>query len=111
MKLIIKEWMRLIDVQDLDGRKKTGFPSEYIGTEGTASFYMSENKHPGKICVYFEAFFDEKDVDTFYFDSYFRTSFGDVTETEYKIILTTRNSIYTFLKVVNSEKEITISGL
>ena len=104
MKLINSEWVKLIDIQEPDGGRKVGFSSEYIGTEGKALFFESENKHPGKVCVYFEAFLDEKDVDVLYFDSYFRTSFGEMSETEEKIVLTTQNSIYTFLKVTDSKK-------
>lgn len=104
MKLINNEWVKLIDIQNPYGGRKEGFPSEYIGMEGKARFFESENKYPGKVCAFFETVLGEKDMELFFFDSSFRTSFGDMAETEDKIVLTTHNSIYTFLKVTDSKK-------
>ena len=104
MKCIKQEYAKLVSVTNTDGTAKRNIAASCIGAEGIAGVYMSDEKYPGKALIDFTPFFNRADG-TCFFDCYFHTSFGEIEETDEILKITTKNSIYTFVKL-NSNIEL-----
>ena len=97
MKLIKYEKVKFINVICKDGTYIEQGKHNCIGKEGMVCFSESEKTFKGKICGYFESFYQsyDKEID----ERCMRTSFGDLKETENSFSLETDNHIYIFQKL------------